>query len=171
MAGSLIQELKRRNVFRVALVYIVVSWLLMQIGDVMFPALLLPEWTPTLLVAFLILGFPLVVVFAWAFELTPDGVTRTSEVPEEQSITSDTGRKINFMIIGVLALAVAFLLVKDHLRHKFNVWDDHEELQGHTIAVSRKRFLADRLQAVLPKSSVETIDFPSQWLEIGRAHV
>lgn len=116
MTGSLIQELKRRNVFRVALVYIVVSWLLMQIGDVMFPALLLPEWTPTLLIAFLILGFPLVVVFAWAFELTPDGVTRTSDVPEEQSITADTGRKINFMIIGVLALAVVFLLVKDYLR-------------------------------------------------------
>ena len=116
MTGSLIHELKRRNVFRVALVYIVVSWLLMQIGDVMFPALLLPEWTPTLLIAFLILGFPLVVVFAWAFELTPDGVTRTSDVPEEQSITADTGRKINFMIIGVLTLAVVFLLVKDYLR-------------------------------------------------------
>ncbi len=116
MAGSLIQELKRRNVFRVALVYIVVSWLLMQIGDVMFPALLLPEWTPTLLVAFLILGFPLVVVFAWAFELTPDGMVRTSAVPEGQSITADTGRKINYMIIGVLAVAVAFLLAKDFLQ-------------------------------------------------------
>ena len=74
MAGSLIQELKRRNVFRVAIIYIVVSWLLMQIGDVMFPALRLPEWTTTLLVAFLILGFPVAVIFAWAFELTPDGV-------------------------------------------------------------------------------------------------
>jgi TolB-like protein/Tfp pilus assembly protein PilF len=116
MAGSFIQELKRRNVFRVALVYIVVSWLLMQIGDVMFPALLLPEWTPTLLVAFLILGFPLVVLFAWAFELTPDGMVRTSEVPEEQSITAATGRKINYMIIGVLAIAVMFLLARDLLR-------------------------------------------------------
>ena len=63
MAGSFVQELKRRNVFRVALVYVVVSWLLMQIGDVMFPALRLPDWTTTLLVAFLILGFPLAVIF------------------------------------------------------------------------------------------------------------
>ncbi|HSG98004.1 MAG TPA: hypothetical protein VLA11_08420 [Woeseiaceae bacterium] len=134
MAGSFIQELKRRNVFRVALVYVVVSWLLMQIGDVMFPALLLPEWTPTLLVAFLILGFPLVVVFAWAFELTPDGVVRTSNVPEEQSITADTGRKINFMIIGILVIAVAFLLVKDFLQPdvpaSFRVTDT-----DHSIAV------------------------------------
>ena len=115
MAGSFVHELKRRNVFRVAIVYAVVSWLLMQIGDVMFPALRLPEWAPTLLVAFLILGFPLVVVFAWAFELTPDGVTRTKEVPEEQSITADTGRKINYAIIGILAVAVVFLLIKDSL--------------------------------------------------------
>lgn len=116
MVGSFIQELKRRNVFRVAIVYVVVSWLLMQIADVMFPALRLPDWAPTLLVAFLILGFPLVVIFAWAFELTPDGVARSSEVPAEQSITADTGRKINYTIIAVLAIAVVFLLAKLTLR-------------------------------------------------------
>jgi TolB-like protein/Flp pilus assembly protein TadD len=134
MAGSLIQELKRRNVFRVALVYVVVSWLLMQIGDVMFPALRLPDWTTTLLVAFLILGFPLAVIFAWAFELTPDGVVRTSEVPQEQSITSDTGRKINYTIIGVLALAVVFLLVKDTLLPRADV-PQTIELNDRSIAV------------------------------------
>ena len=116
MAGSFIQELKRRNVFRVAIIYIVVSWLLIQIGDVMFPALLLPDWTTTLLVAFLILGFPVAVIFAWAFELTPDGVTRTTDVPEGQSIASDTGQKINYLIIGTLVVAVGFLLAKDFLR-------------------------------------------------------
>lgn len=113
MAGSFVQELKRRNVFRVAAIYVVVSWLLMQIADVMFPALLLPEWAPTLLIAFLILGFPLALVFAWAFELTPDGVVRTVEVPEEQSITATTGHRLNYTIIGMLAIAVVFLLVKD----------------------------------------------------------
>lgn len=115
MTGSLIEELKRRNVFRVAIIYVVVSWLLMQIGDVMFPALRLPDWTTTLLVAFLLLGFPLVIVFAWAFELTPDGVVRTTDVPPEQSITSATGQKINFVIIGALVVAVTFLLAKDWL--------------------------------------------------------
>lgn len=133
MSGSFVRELKRRNVFRVAAIYVVVSWLLMQIGDIMFPALRLPDWTSTLLVAFLILGLPLALVFAWAFELTPDGVVRTSEVPEELSITADTGRKINHMIIGVLAMAVVVLLVKDHL------WSDAPVADlartDHSIAV------------------------------------
>ena len=116
MAGSFFQELKRRNVFRVAIIYVLVSWLLMQIGDVMFPALRLPEWTTTLLVAFLLLGFPVALIFAWAFELTPDGVVRTADVPENQSITSHTGQKINYLIIGVLVVAVGLLLVRDLLR-------------------------------------------------------
>jgi TolB-like protein/Tfp pilus assembly protein PilF len=134
MAGSFIRELKRRNVFRVGVIYIVVGWLLMQVGDVMFPALRLPDWTSTLLVAFLILGLPLALVFAWAFELTPDGVVRTAEVPAEQSITADTGRKINYMIIGVLAVAVVFLLIKDQLKPDAPVAADIE-LTDHSIAV------------------------------------
>ena len=135
MAGSLFHELKRRNVFRVAIVYAVVSWLLMQIGDVMFPALRLPDWTPTLLVAFLILGFPLAAIFAWAFELTPDGVVRTSDVPEEQSITPDTGRKINFAIIGALVIAVVFLLVKDSLLQDSPAPPPTVEVSDNSIAV------------------------------------
>ena len=134
MAGSFIRELKRRNVFRVGVIYIVVGWLLMQIGDVMFPALRLPDWTPTLLVAFLILGLPLALVFAWAFELTPDGVVRTSEVPADQSITADTGRRINHMIIGMLVLAVTFLLVKDFLRPDAPTIAD-AVVADHSIAV------------------------------------
>lgn len=136
MSGSFVQELKRRNVFRVAIIYIVVSWLLMQIGDVMFPALRLPEWTTTLLVAFLILGLPVALIFAWAFELTPDGVVRTAEVPEGQSITSDTGQKINYLIIGLLVAAVGFLLVKDFLRTD--------------APVQRSIVVADQSIAVLP---------------------
>ena len=137
MAESFFQELKRRNVIRVGAIYVVVSWLLMQIGDVMFPALRLPDWTATLLVAFLILGLPLALVFAWAFELTPDGVVRTAEVPEEQSITADTGRKINFLIIGVLAVAVIFLLVKDQLRPDAPVVAEIADVAmvDHSIAV------------------------------------
>ena len=127
MSGSLIQELKRRNVFRVALIYTVVSWVLMQIGDVMFPALLLPEWTTTMLVAFLILGFPVAMIFAWAYEITPDGVLRTEDVPKEQSITADTGQKINRLIIGVLAVAVVVLLVR-------NIQNDTGTISAPTVA-------------------------------------
>ena len=116
MAGSFIDELKRRNVFRVVMIYLIVSWLLMQIGDVMFPALRLPEWTTTMLVAFLILGFPIAVILSWAYEATPEGIKRTSDVAPNESITALTGRKINYSIIGVLAVAVVFLLAKDLLR-------------------------------------------------------
>ncbi len=109
MSGSFIRELKRRNVIRVAAIYVIVSWLLMQIGDVMFPALLLPDWTSRMLVAFLILGLPVALIFAWAYEITPEGVKRTSDVDPGESVTDVTGRKINFAIIAVLAAAVVFL--------------------------------------------------------------
>ena len=112
MAISFVQELKRRNVFRVAIIYIVVSWLLMQVGDVMFPALLLPEWTPRMLIAFLILGLPIALIFAWAYEVTADGIKRTADVAPSESITNTTGRKIDFLIIGVLVVAVALLGLK-----------------------------------------------------------
>ncbi|MCJ7557142.1 MAG: tetratricopeptide repeat protein [Gammaproteobacteria bacterium] len=110
MAGSFTRELQRRNVFRVAGMYVVVSWLLMQVGDVMFSALHLPEWTITMLVAFLILGFPIAVILAWAYEVTPEGIKRTSAVDTNESITRLTGRKINYSIIAALALALVFLL-------------------------------------------------------------
>jgi len=112
MSGSFVQELKRRNVFRVTVVYIVASWLLMQIGDVMFPALRLPEWTTTMLVAFLILGLPISIIFAWAYEVTPDGIKRTEDVDPDKSITRDTGQKINYVIITVLLVAVVLLVGK-----------------------------------------------------------
>ena len=101
MAESLLQELKRRNVFRVAVVYVIVSWVLMQIGDVMFPALRLPEWTTTLLGTFLLLS--------WACEATPDGIKRTEDVAPDDSITASTGSKINYSIIAALAAGIVIL--------------------------------------------------------------
>jgi len=135
MAGSFIQELKRRNVFRVAAIYVVVSWLLIQIGDVMFPALLLPDWTTTMLVAFLLLGFPVAIIFAWAYEITPDGVLRTQDVPEEKSIASDTGQKINRLIIVVLAIAVVVLLSKNFFDEPNISPTEPVQASGQSIAV------------------------------------
>jgi TolB-like protein/Tfp pilus assembly protein PilF len=110
MSGSFFGELKRRNVVRVAIVYVIVGWVLMQIGDVMFPALRLPEWTTTMLVAFLILGFPISIVLAWAYEVTPVGIKRTEDVEPGESIAAATGQKINHLIIAVLSVAVVLLL-------------------------------------------------------------
>jgi TolB-like protein len=108
---SLFAELQRRNVFRVAVAYAVVAWLLAQIADLAFDNFGTPEWVPKSVLFILILGFPLAVFFAWAFELTPDGVKREKDVDRSESITSQTGHKLNRLIIAVLVLAVGFLLV------------------------------------------------------------
>jgi TolB-like protein len=82
---SFFKELKRRNVFKVAAAYIIIGWLIMQAGEVMGPALRLPEWVDSLLAFFLILGFPLAMFFAWAFELTPEGLKLEHRVDGAQS--------------------------------------------------------------------------------------
>jgi adenylate cyclase len=103
---GLFSELRRRNVFRVALAYIVIAWLILQVGDTLAPALRLPDWVNTALAFFLILGFPLAIFFAWAYELTPEGIKLERDVDRSRSITHLTGRKLDYVIIAVLATAL-----------------------------------------------------------------
>ncbi len=107
---SFFAELRRRNVFRVAIAYAVTAWLLAQVADVAFDAFGTPEWVGKTVLFLLLLGFPIAVFFAWAFELTPEGIKKEKDVDRSQSITHQTGRKMNFLITTVLAAAVAFLL-------------------------------------------------------------
>jgi adenylate cyclase len=107
---SLFAELKRRNVFRVGLAYVVLAWLLLQVGDTLAPALHLPEWINSALAFFLILGFPLAIFFALAFELTPDGLKLEKNVDRETSITPVTGRKLDRTIIAMLVVALAYFV-------------------------------------------------------------
>ncbi|MBT8067729.1 MAG: adenylyl cyclase, partial [Gammaproteobacteria bacterium] len=113
---SIFAELKRRNVFRVGIAYLVASWVLMQVVDVISPVFELPEWAPKLIFLLLAIGLVPALIFAWAFELTPEGIKRESEVSPEGSITRSTGRKLNFVIIGFLVAAVALLLVERQLK-------------------------------------------------------
>ena len=108
---SLLTELKRRNVFRAAFAYAVIAWLLAQISDLAFDNFGAPDWVPKSVLFLLILGFPLVIFFAWAFEMTPEGVRKDTGVDRAQSNTNPTGRKFDFLIIAVLAVGVCFLLV------------------------------------------------------------
>jgi TolB-like protein/TPR repeat protein len=108
---SLFRELRRRNVLKVAAAYLVVAWLIMQVADVMVPALQLPDWVLTATLYFLLVGFLPAMVLAWAFELTPEGIRREKDVDRSESITAHTGRKLDFIIIGLLAVAVIYLLV------------------------------------------------------------
>ena len=114
--SSLFEELKRRNVVRVGLAYLVVSWVVLQLGEVVFDFLEVPPWAGKLLIAFLLLGLPLALFFAWAFELTPDGIKLEKDVDRSKSIVGTTRRKLDYIIIGVLVVAVGFLLVQNYVR-------------------------------------------------------
>src|SRR5438270_4091504 len=98
-------ELQRRNVYRVAVTYMVVSWVLIQIATQVFPFFDIPIWAIRVVILLVILGFPVALVLAWAFELTPEGFKRTEEVPLHKSIRRHTGRKI--LAIAAVAAAIA----------------------------------------------------------------
>jgi len=108
---SFFNELKRRNVFKVAAAYIIVAWLLLQVSDTLVPALHLPEWFHSGVAFVLIIGFPIAMIFAWAFEMTPEGLKKEKEVDRTQSITNVTGQKLNNAIIGVLVLALGYFAI------------------------------------------------------------
>ncbi len=108
---SFFKELKRRNVVRVGIAYTVATWLLIQVTDTVFPRIGLPESAVTLVIALLFIGFIPALIFAWAFEMTPDGIKREKDVDRSQSIAPTTGRKLDRMIIGILTVTVAYLLI------------------------------------------------------------
>jgi TolB-like protein/Tfp pilus assembly protein PilF len=103
-------ELRRRNVYKVAIAYGVVAWLLMQVASQIFPFFEIPNWAVRLVVLLLVIGFPVALILAWAFELTPEGIKRAEDVDLSKSITRKTGRKLDFFIIAVLLLVIAALL-------------------------------------------------------------
>jgi TolB-like protein/Tfp pilus assembly protein PilF len=107
---SFFGELKRRNVTRVAGVYIVVGWILVQVATALEEAIGLPAWFDGLIVALLLIGLPIALIFAWAFELTPEGVVRTEAVPETESITSETGRKLDFALATAMVALVIVIV-------------------------------------------------------------
>ncbi len=108
---ALIAELKRRNVFRVGVAYAIVAWLLIEITATTFPILKLPDWSVTLVTVLVLIGFPLALIVAWAFELTPEGLKRETAVDRTESITHVTGRKLDFAIIGLLVITVVYFAV------------------------------------------------------------
>ncbi|MCH8203329.1 MAG: hypothetical protein IH996_09510 [Proteobacteria bacterium] len=106
--ANLFSELKRRNVVRVGIAYLVISWVLIEVSDTIAPMMNLPEWAPNLVLYVLILGLPVALFFSWAYELTPQGVKKTAEVDADDSITPSTGRKLDFVIIGALVVALGY---------------------------------------------------------------
>jgi len=109
--SQLFQELKRRNVFRVAIAYLAIAWLILQAADIVLDNIAAPEWLMQALMFFMAVGFPVAMIFAWAYEMTPDGIKKEAEVDRSISITDRTGKKLDRIIIGVLGTAVIFLLI------------------------------------------------------------
>jgi TolB-like protein/Tfp pilus assembly protein PilF len=112
---ALVGELRRRNIFKVSLAYMIVSWITVQVADVILPTFQAPDWVMQVLVLFLILAFPVAVLLAWAFELTPQGLEPTSDVDQTQSITVETGQKLNHVVIALLGIAVVVLIIDNYI--------------------------------------------------------
>jgi len=108
---SLLAELKRRNVFRVGLAYGIVSWVVAQIAGLVLPTLLVPDWVLRALVLLLLLGLPVALILAWAYELTPEGVRRTEDADATGAVRPATrGQPLSYLVIAVLLASVAYLL-------------------------------------------------------------
>jgi TolB-like protein len=108
--ANLFGELKRRNVVRVGIAYVVLGWVALQLGDILFDMFEAPAWVGKSFAALLLLGFPFVCLFAWAFEMTPEGVKKTAEVDRSESITHSTGRRLDFVIIAALVVALGYFI-------------------------------------------------------------
>jgi TolB-like protein/Flp pilus assembly protein TadD len=111
MAFRYIEEMKRRNVGRVAILYLVACWLILEPVHVIFHMLDVPIWANRLVIILMALAFPAVIIFAWVYEITPDGLKPTEEIPRGQSIRKQTGRRLDRAIIAVLALALSYFVV------------------------------------------------------------
>ncbi len=105
---SFLEELKRRNVLRVGIAYLITAWLVAQIADLVLDNIDSPDWVMQTIMLVLALGFPFALIFAWAFELTPEGIKKEKDVDRTQSITPKTGRKLDFVIIGIMAIALSW---------------------------------------------------------------
>jgi TolB-like protein/Tfp pilus assembly protein PilF len=107
--GRYFDELKRRNVIRVAVAYLIAAWLVLQIADLVLENISAPDWVMQVFMLVFTLGFPLVLIFSWAYELTPEGLKREHEVERDRSITRNTGRRLNQITIGMLITVVLFV--------------------------------------------------------------
>jgi len=108
---SLFAELKRRNVFRASIAYVITAWLVAQVAELAADSFGAPDWVMKMFITLLALGLPLATIFAWAFEMTPEGLKKEKDVDRSKSITNVTGQKLNNAIIGILVLALGYFAI------------------------------------------------------------
>ena len=110
--SNLVEELKRRNVIRVGIAYLVAAWVVLQIADLVLENIGAPDWVMQTLMLVFALGFPVVLLFSWAFELTPEGIKREKDIPPGESITRHTAHKLDRMTVGLLFVVVLIVVVE-----------------------------------------------------------
>jgi len=115
----IVQELKRRNVFRVAVAYVVAAWVIIEVSSLLLEIYESPDSVIRIVVALLALGLPFAIVFAWAFEVTPEGIKRESEVDRSRSITNQTAKRLDLLTIGMIVVAVGLFSVDRFLPDKY----------------------------------------------------
>jgi TolB-like protein/Tfp pilus assembly protein PilF len=147
---SLFDELKRRNVFRVGIAYVLMGWMLLQGGDFALDLISAPIWVIQALSIVMVIGLPVALFFAWAFEMTPEGIKKESQVDRSQSITPRTGRKLDILIIGVLVVTVGYLLFDKFGGETTEPEMVREATMAPETGVGELRETGDRAIAVLP---------------------
>lgn len=146
-------ELKRRNVFKVAIVYSAIAWLLIQVSDTLGPALHLPEWFVSAVVFLLILGFPVAIVFAWAFELTPEGIKRDTKAAHIAPRTATTGRKLNYFVFLALGVALGYFVIDELLV------DSERDSAGISVANEGSKQVPAGSEAASVDNSIAVLPF------------
>ena len=150
---SFLKELKRRNVIRVGVAYLLGSWVLLQGADFALDVIGAPDWVIQALVVLAVLGLPAVLVFSWVFEMTPEGLRREKEIDRDRSITPQTGRKLDRVIIAFLVIAVGLLLADRFLnpsRPSVNLNDPLTAADARSPLTSETAQSGRRSVAVLP---------------------
>jgi len=157
--NGFLSELKRRNVIRMAGLYLVGAWLLTQVAATLLPVFEAPGWVMKTIVGILAVGFIPALIFAWVFELTPDGLKRDSEIPEAQSIAPLTAQRMNRLIVALLILAVVYFgfdkFVLAPKREAALVAVTSQTVKAETIA-SEKAVVNEASIAVLPFVNMST---------------
>jgi TolB-like protein/TPR repeat protein len=145
-----LEEIKRRNVGRVAILYIVVSYVVLEVFEMFFHLLEMPAWSGRIAVLIAVIGFPIALLLAWAYEITPEGLKPTDEVPPKQSITRQTGRRLDRAIAIVLAIALSYFVVDKFWLSKH----PSVENSGASLAPAQTPALP-----VIPEKSVAVLPF------------
>ena len=156
--NNFLQELKKRNVIKAAIAYAVVSWIILQILSTLLPNFGAPEWVFKTLTLLIFIGFPIWIVFAWIYEVTDEGLKKTSEVSETDSISGVTNKRFNVLIVIGLLVAISILLLKPN-----------QDVTSEVVETATEKEISI---AVLPFDDMSS-GGDSQWfcdgMKIGRA--